>query len=61
MAEPTDKFLTQKRLHDAWLALYDLKQATYMGTSDRIDLRKAMDVLSKFHKDPRIPEERVDL
>jgi len=53
----TDVLLTKKRLENAWYAVYDLKQATYMDVSSRIDLRKAMDIIRKFQHDPRVPEE----
>ena len=56
----TDEYLTQNRLDAAWYTLYDLKQATFMDTSDRLDLRKALDVVHRFLNDPRIPEERAD-
>jgi hypothetical protein len=56
---PTETYLTQSRLDEAWYVLYDLKQATFIDTSDRMDLRKALDVIYKFKDDPRIPEEEV--
>ena len=53
----TDEYLTKKRLENAWYTIYDLKQATYMDVSGRIDLRKAMDIIRKFQHDKRVPEE----